>query len=176
MDDLPTIVAIDSNVLVCACQKKGDRKERVWHLLDTLDKKKGKIVLPTPVIAEFLVRADQAALEILEILQKKSSIVIASFDLASAHDNALLDAAALGRQDKKDGSEEHWQKVKIDRQVVAVAKANGAKLIISDDAGVRANATRAGIRSLKIDELPFPDRARQQKLPIKEPKQARKKG
>ncbi len=175
MDELPTIVAIDANVLVCACQKKGDRREKVWHLLDSLDKKKGKIAIPTPAIAEFLVRADQAALGILDALQKKASITIASFDLAAAHENALLDAAAIGRQDKKDGSDEHWQKVKIDRQIVAIAKANGAKLIVSDDAGVRANATRAGIRSLKIDELPIPDHARQRKLPIKEPKQSRKK-
>jgi len=175
MNDLPTIVAIDANVLVCTCLKKGDRKEKIWHLLDTLDKRKGKIVVPTPAIAEFLVRADQAALEILDILQKKASVVIAGFDLASAYENALLDAAAIGRQDKRDGSEEHWQKVKIDRQIVAVAKTNGSKLIVSDDAGVRANATRAGIRSLRIDDLVLPDSARQHKLPIKEPKQGRKK-
>lgn len=175
MDELPTIIAIDANVLVCACQKKGDRREKVWHLLDTLDKKKGRVIIPTPALAEFLVRADQAALGVLDALQKKSSIAIASFDLAAAHENALLDAAAIGRKDKRDGSEEHWQKVKIDRQIVAIAKSTGAKLIVSDDAGVRANATRVGIRAMQIDDMPIPDHARQRKLPIKEPKQLRKK-
>ncbi|WP_140726570.1 PIN domain-containing protein [Pseudomonas sp. Hp2] len=175
MDDLPAIVAIDANVLVCACQKKGDRREKVWHLLESIDKKKGKVTIPTPAIAEFLVHADQAALAVLDALQKKASISIANFDLGAAHENAQLDAAAIGRKDKRDGSEQPWQKVKIDRQIVAIAKANGAKLIVSDDAGVRANATRVGIRAMQIDDLPIPDHARQRKLPIKEPKQPRKK-
>lgn len=175
MDDLPVVVAVDANVLVCSCENDGERKEKVLNLLAQIDKRKGRLIIPTPAIAEFLVNAEQAGLGVLDALQKKSSVYVANFDLSAAHECALMDAAALGRKDKRDGMDQAWQKVKFDRQIVAIAKANGAKLIVSDDAGVRANAVRVGIRAMSIDELPIPDHARQVKLPIKEPKQPTKK-
>jgi predicted nucleic acid-binding protein len=171
MDSLPKIIAIDANVLVCLCEKSGDRKEKIDHLIAQLDKSKGKVVIPTPSIAEFLVHADQAGLGILEALQKRSSVFIASFDLAAAYENSQMDAAALGRKDKRDGSKEAWQKIKVDRQIVAIAKTQGAKFIVSDDDGVRASAARTGIKAKKIDELPLPDSAIQTKLPMEDPEQ-----
>lgn len=171
MEPLPQIVAIDANVLICNCEASGDRKEKVAHLLARLDKAKGKVIVPTPAIGEFLVQADQAGIAILQALQGRSSVVVASFDLAAAYEASLMDAAALGRGNKRDGSEQAWQKVKIDRQNVAIAKSQGAKLIVSEDKGVRDAAARVGIRAVAIDDLPLPDHARQTKLPISEPSQ-----
>jgi hypothetical protein len=92
--------------------------------------------------------------------------------LVLIYENSQMDAAALGRNNKRDGGKAAWQKIKIDRQIVAIAKTQGAKFIVSDDDGVRASAARAGIKAQKIDELPLPDSARQTKLPMEEPKQA----
>jgi predicted nucleic acid-binding protein len=171
MEGIPGVIAVDANALICACEKDGDRREKVMHLVSMVDKAKGRVIIPTPAVAEFLVNADTAGIEVLETLQKRSAVYVASFDLAAAYENSLIDAAAIGRGNKRDGSSEPWQKIKIDRQMVAIAKTHGAKLIISDDEGVRATASRVGIRAIKIDELPLPDHARQAKLPIKEPKQ-----
>jgi predicted nucleic acid-binding protein len=81
MDSLPKIIAIDANVLVCLCEESGDRKEKIDHLIAQLDKSKGRVVIPTPSIAEFLVHADQAGLGMLEAVQRRSSVFVASFDL-----------------------------------------------------------------------------------------------
>lgn len=166
MDVVPTIVAVDMNVLACFCETSGERKEKVVHLLSRIDKAKGRVIIPTPAIAEFLVYADQAGLSVLDSLQGSASAYVASFDLAAAYENSLIDAAAIGRGDKRDGSALPWQKIKVDRQVVAIAKTHGAKLIVSDDDGLCAVATRVGIRSVKIDDLPLPDGSRQVSLPI----------
>lgn len=166
MDDVPAVVAVDTNVLACFCETSGDRKDKVTHLLSRIDKAKGRVIIPTPAIAEFLVHADQAGLSVLDALQNSASAYVANFDLAAAYENSLMDAAAIGRGDKRDGSLSPWQKIKIDRQVVAIAKTQGAKLIVSDDDGVCAAALRVGIRSTKIDDLPLPDSSRQAKLPI----------
>ncbi len=168
MDLLPRVIGVDANFLVSNRDSDGERKERIEYLLSRVDKSKGKIIIPTPAMAEYLVRADKAGVEILNALQKRASGVVGSFDVAAAYEAALFDAAALGRKDKRDGSEEPWQRIKIDRQIVAIAKVHAAKLIISDDGGVRDAAARVGIAALSVDELPLPDHSRQRKLPIAE--------
>jgi hypothetical protein len=159
--DIPSMVAIDCNALISLCGSHSDSKVRLEWLLSKLDKTKGKLLLPMPAVAEFLTGADQASLEVHHALTKKASVVLGSFDLAAAHENALMEAAALGRRDKRDSSVEPWQKVKIDRQIVAISRSQGAKLIVSNDAGVRAAALRVGLAAVHVDELDFPDAARQ---------------
>ena len=166
MNELPKIVGIDANVLVLWNGEETDRRLRVQHLFDRLDRAKGKLIIPTPALAEFLVHADQAGLDIVALLQKRSSVIIGSFDTAAAFEASQMDAAALGRRNKRDGSDEPWQRVKLDRQVVAVAKVHGARLIVSDDDGVRKVARRQGIEVMTVEELPFPDEKRQAPLPI----------
>lgn len=169
MEEFPRIVAVDANFLICLCEKAGDRWEKSMYLLERLDKVKGKLIIPTPALAEFLVFADDAAIAIMDTLAKRSSVEVSSFDTAAAFEAANMDAAAIGRKNKRDGRQEPWQKIKVDRQNVAVARAKGAAMIISDDKGVRDAATRVGIRSSDIDDLALPDHARQAKLPIAEP-------
>jgi hypothetical protein len=84
----------------------------------------------------------------------------------------MLDRAAiLGPQgDKKDGSDEPWQKIKVDRQVVAIGKVHGAMLAVSQDKGVRTAALRSGMQACTIEELPFDPDDAQAKLPLPEPK------
>ncbi len=67
---------------------------------------------------------------------------------------------------KKDGVQAQWQKIKIDRQIVAIAKSRGAQLIVSSDDGVRSNALRVGIQALTLQELELPESAKQGKLEL----------
>ena len=83
----------------------------------------------------------------------------------AAFECALLDRAAIGSGDKKDGLDQPWQKIKIDRQIVAIGKVRGATLVISDDRGIRNNALRVGMRALTIAELPQSPASAQGTLP-----------
>lgn len=166
MKDVPKIVGIDANVLVIATGPECDRKLRIQHLMERIDKVKGKVIIPTPALAEYLVHADQSGLDTVASLQKQASVTIANFCTAAAFETSQMDAAALARGNKRDGADEPWQRVKLDRQIVGVAKVHGAKLIISDDDGVRKAAARQGIATMGVDELPFPDSKRQAPLPM----------
>jgi hypothetical protein len=164
--DIPGMVAIDCNALIALCSPESDRRTKLEHVLQQLDKAKGKLLIPIPAVAEFLVHADQASLAVHDALLRKSAIRVGNFDLRAAHENALMDGAALGRGNKKDEVDAPWQKIKIDRQIVAIARAEGARLIISDDAGVRAAALRVGMSAMSVDEIPLPDSARQVPLEL----------
>lgn len=173
-------VAVDANVLVALVDAalSTDDRARLDEFVSQMDKAKGQIVIPMPALAEFLAGADMAGLEYLDKLERKAYIEVAPFDRKAATECALLEAASHGRATqaaangksaaaaKKDGSNGSRQKVKVDRQIVAIAKACGARAIVSGDDGVRAAALRAGVQPMTIQELPLPDSARQHKLPL----------
>lgn len=156
--EFPHVVTIDANVLTACVGRStpAENRRRLTHFLGNVQKAKAKLVIPTPTLSEYLVYADQAALESLELLERKSFILIAPFDRAAAYECSQLDAAAIGRGDKRDGRKDAWQKVKIDRQIVAIGKANGTQAFLSDDAGVEAIAKRIGIRTMKVCDLELP--------------------
>ncbi|KAB7767614.1 PIN domain nuclease [Xanthomonas maliensis] len=164
MDELPAFVAFDCNALICLTGPDCDDKIRLVHLFSSIDKRKGQAIIPTPALAEYLILADQAGLEFVQAFDKRAAVKVAEFDIAAAFEAAQMHAAAIGRGDKRDGSSEAWQKVKYDTQIVAIAKANGARLMVSNDAGVRACAARINLKVMRSDELPFPDAARQHAL------------
>lgn len=142
---------------------------KIEHFVEKLEKQRGTLLIPTPALSEYLTNADQAGLAVVQTLERKSGVEVAPFDTAAAYECSQLNAAAQGRGDKRDGSIQAWQKIKIDRQIVAIAKARGAKVIISDDNGVKEAAARVGITVLNVDALDFPDSARQQHLPTMDP-------
>lgn len=67
------------------------------------------------------------------------------------------EAAEAG--DKKSGSEQPWQKVKFDRQIIAIARVVGASKIYSDDENLAKFAKRIGIEVISIWDLPIPENA-----------------
>jgi predicted nucleic acid-binding protein len=165
----PRCVLIDANFLVASVSPKttADDKARIEHFFACAEKAKAKIVIPMPAVAEYLVRADIAAIETFNKLERRTFIVVAPFDRAAAFECAQLDRAALGgANDKKDGTTAPWQKIKIDRQIVATGKAHGVSLVISGDVSVRNNALRLGMFTKEIHELELPDSARQTNLEL----------
>jgi rRNA-processing protein FCF1 len=171
MTPLPTRVLVDANFLILWKGRgaHSDTKARIDHFVDRLDKSRSRLVIPTPAIAEYLVGADLAGVAAMNALHGKSGVVIAAFDYKAAVELSLLDRAALGGAtktggDKRDGVDAPWQKIKIDRQIVAIARSNGCDLIVSEDQGVRANALRLAITACAIGDLELPDSARQHPL------------
>jgi len=165
-NDFPKCVVVDANFLIALISSGTleDDMIRIQHFLDSAEKAKARIVIPMPAVAEYLVGADIAGLETFAKLEKKAYILAASFDRAAAFECAQLDRAALGTKDKKDGIDAPWQKIKIDRQIIATGKVHGATLVISADEGVRTNARRVGMDAKTIQELEFPESAKQTKL------------
>lgn len=165
--NFPTVALVDANFLVAHASRNisTDDRARINYFFEQAEKKRTKIIIPMPAIAEYLVGADIAALDTLNLLEKKSYIFCAPFDRTSAYECALLDRAALNNG-KKDGVDQPWQKIKIDRQIVAIAKAYSAKLIVSMDTGVQSNAKRVGIPAIDIQGLELPESAKQRVLPL----------
>ena len=71
-----------------------------------------------------------------------------------AVEHAKITARAIVTGDKRDGSDKDWKCVKFDRQVVAIAKSRGCSLIITEDSGLSALATIAGIEAMKVLQCP----------------------
>ena len=55
-------------------------KERIEFLIQTLDKNKTKIIIPTPALAELLVLSDPNGPQYLKEIQNKSCFRISDFD------------------------------------------------------------------------------------------------
>lgn len=82
---------------------------------------------------------------------------------------ASMTREAIRAGDKKDGSLSPWQKVKIDRQIIAIARVRGATRIYSDDEGVATFAERIGIEVVQTWKMPLPPIDPQQELAFRPP-------
>lgn len=139
--------------------------ERVAYLIRQLDESKAKVVIPTPALSEALVRPGiEAAEKYVERLQKMSVFRIYPFDTKAAMEVAAMARAELVMGRKRGNSDAPWQKVKYDRQIVAIAKVVRASTIYSDDRHVRTIARKAGIEVVRLADLPLPPHAAQRDL------------
>jgi len=121
-----------------------------------LEKDRTKIIIPTPALSEFLVHAGNAGPAYLESINSSSSFKVAPFDQRSAIELAAMTKEAIQNGDKRGRSNETWAKVKFDRQIVAIAKIEGARVIYSDDNGLKNVASENGITVIRISEMALP--------------------
>lgn len=138
-------------------------KEKINNLVQTLDKSHERILIPTPVLAEFFsILPDRAAEYFIE-MEKTYRFVIAPFDAMAAIETGITNARAIAEGNKRSGLDATWAKVKFDRQIVAIAKTQRANTIYSNDSDIRKLAYREAIPVVPIWELPQPP-ARQSEL------------
>ena len=64
------------------------------------------------------------------------------------------------------GRGESRAKIKFDRQIVAIAKAEGARAVYSDDESVIRYSRQAGLEALRTSDLPLPPDDPQAELPL----------
>ena len=67
-----------------------------------------------------------------------------------------MNAAALASGDKRGGLSATWNKIKFDRQIVAIAKVAGVSAVYTDDENLGKMAETQGIRAITIAELLLP--------------------
>ena len=141
-----------------------DCQERIRFLVNTHGKTKGsRIIIPTPALAEFLVRCTPESMaDYMSYLQRLRAVKVAPFAQKAAIEFADMQRAlipAAGRRIKATELETR-SKAKFDQQIVAIARAEGASTIYSDDAGLASYARHANIDTIGVADLPLsPDTA-----------------
>lgn len=143
-----------------------DARKRVDHLIATLDSQKAKVLIPTPALSEALSQLDPIVAEkIVRRMDVLSVFRIEAFDTPAALEASSMTFHAKKAGDKKGGAKGTWQKVKVDRQIVAIAKVHGAEIIYSNDSDIKALAQGVGLKVVGIEELPLPPAPRSAPLP-----------
>ena len=174
------MVVFDSTVLLLILDPKAkppldpqtgepvDRaSDRIEYLIDTLNNDQQKIIIPTPVLSEVLVNAGGAMPQYLDTLNSQSVFRIAPFDQKAAIEAALAHRDALDRGGLRVDSsnpDATKTKIKFDRQIVAIAKAEGAEAVYSDDDDVIGYAKKAGLKAYRTANLELPPEDPQQKM------------
>jgi predicted nucleic acid-binding protein len=137
-------------------------KERVDGLIAAAERGAEVIVIPTPALAEVLVVVSPDVQLHVDKLENQAFFKIVSFGKRAAIEVALRTKLAIKKGNKRDGIRREWDKIKYDRQIVAIAHVEGASIIYSTDEDVHKHGEAWGIRVLNISDLPIP--AKQSKL------------
>ena len=130
-------------------------RERVEHFIAGLSAD-DTLILPTPLLAEALVRAEEGGPGLLLQLSDMARVKVRPFGTRAAVETAQMTREAILAGDKRVGSTAAWQKVKADRQVVAVTRVEGATSIYADDKDLVMFARRLGMTAFSTWDLPIP--------------------
>lgn len=142
--------------------------ERIELLLLDLSETGTQVMVPTPVLSEILVVSGPDKARILSEITNTYAFKLQPFDEMAAIEVAMmteLDGSAIQKLDLVESK----AKVKYDRQILAIAKANGVKTIYSDDVKLASKAASHGIAVVKTHELPAPPEPPQAELPLPAP-------
>lgn len=134
-----------------------EAKARIEQLCRQMEENGDVLIIPTPVLAEVLVRAGQEGAQMLEILQRQAFVRVKPFDQAAAIEYAIMTQEALAKGHKGGGHAQPWQRVKFDRQIISIARVCGADQIYSDDGDLINFAGVAGLNSFSTWSLPIPE-------------------
>mgnify|MGYP003393269564 CR=1 FL=1 len=136
-------------------------QDRLEMVRKSWDVDREKIIIPTPVLSEFLILAGNDGPAYLDKIHKTSNFEIKPFDEMAAIELAAIQVGITNKQSKSEQKRSSatgtWAKIKFDRQIVAIAKANNASAIYSDDDNVKTFAEAQGIKVIKTRELPLPE-------------------
>lgn len=137
-------------------------RERLEGLVNELQRDKASIVIPTPVIAELLTVSGPEGTQYFDTITRSKVFQVGDFDVRAALEVSLMNTEALAESDKKAGIDAPWQKIKVDRQIVAICKVHNVTVLYTDDDNLTKTAERAGLKTMGLHELPIPESAKQQ--------------
>ncbi|MCO1653310.1 hypothetical protein M4D47_19660 [Acinetobacter baumannii] len=133
------IVAIDNNVLVSLVSERV-----VFTNLETfLQQCNATLLIPTPVIAEFIAKDhNKRRMQFMNFEHNK--VMFGDLDKKAAFICGEL-ASQLCNKENDDK-----QKVKVDLQILAIALANRAQFLLTEDSDMTGYINRLGICDIKI--------------------------
>ena len=155
------MVVFDANFLIYFLDPKIKggigSNPNIDHLVATIQKTGERIAVPTPALSKLLVKAGDAGPKYLEIVARSKFFRIAEFGERAAVEAAALHREAAAEGDKRGTTPKAlWAKVKFDRQIVAIARVVGAKVIYTNDDKRGKHAKAAGIDAFRLNDLPAP--------------------
>lgn len=138
-----------------------DEQLRMDGLVAVMRSKREPIGIPAQVWAEFLDAASEDEMSASQALMKTSAFRFLQYDMRAAVET--VDVARAGRVARKamKGKLRDRQAVKVDWQIIAVAKVHRARLLLTNDGDMQTEASRSGIACCSIDDLEIPDALRQ---------------
>ena len=163
------ILAVDSSALILLINPAAnppddpETKQSVTHARERVElflaglSAADTLIIPTPVLAEVLVGAAEGGPGLLEAIGGMARVKVRPFGERAAVETAMMTREAVASGDKRGGSQAPWQKVKVDRQVVAVARAENATRIYADDHNLVEFARRLGMDVISTWDLPAPE-------------------
>jgi hypothetical protein len=132
-------------------------RDRLEFLIERISQDEDAILIPTPTLAEILVKTPPDKIdELLKRLKTSPWFRVEAFDAAAAVELGMRTARAIAAKDKWEGLQADHTKIKFDRQIVSVAIVNGATEIISDDRDVWAICERWNFPAHSVESLPLP--------------------
>ena len=137
-----------------------DLQGRMDMLVERVEDAGETILIPQPAYSEFLVRADKDGPKYTRLITRNPLYRFGDFELKAAIELASMRRKELSAMSKnalkRETPAETKSKVSFDRQIVAIAKANRAHTIYSNDKGVRNCAERHGLKAVPMWKLPRP--------------------
>jgi predicted nucleic acid-binding protein len=130
-------------------------RERVDALIRGLEQDGQAIIIPTPALAEALTTLAEKAIELTDQIERRSCFRIKPFGKKEAIEIAIRTKMAILAGDKREGIADPWQKVKYDRQIIAVAKTENVAAIYSTDRAIHEHAKLWGIPVLHLADVPL---------------------
>lgn len=140
-------------------------KERVEGLITDLAKDKKKIVIPAPVAAEILTVIGPTNTDYLSIINRSKVFEVVPLDAKAAVELAFLNRDKFAARDKKSNAQP-YQKVKVDRQILAICRVAKCDTLYTDDKSLISCAKLCDIATVRLCDLPLPETARQHKLDL----------
>lgn len=130
-----------------------DAHERVKALVEQITAAGQKVVIAAPVLAELMVRAENAESEYMKEFSNSSRFRLAPFDHKAAIEHAMYTREALKTGDKRGGINDDWGKVKFDRQIIAIARSLAINKICTDDENLEKHAKKQNIDVVHIYDI-----------------------
>lgn len=134
-------------------QLMADAHDRIVVAVTEVRKRGDKILIAAPVLAEVLVRARDAGPGYVKTFNESAHFKPVPFDQLAAITHAGITRAAVDSGDKRDGVDDSLAKIKFDRQIVAIAKAEGADTLYTDDDRLAVHAQKQGINVIRTHEI-----------------------
>ena len=160
------VAAFDNNVLCLLLHPDADvpndpstdkpvsmAQDRISHLVEQLREAGSRILLPTPVLAEFLTFA---APDYLAVINANAHFEVAPFDQRAAIEVATALRKAKAGPGKRLGLDAKWQKIKVDWQIAAIAKVGGADTLYTTDSDLGTIAAEFKIKTIHVAKLDLP--------------------
>lgn len=158
------MVVWDTNVLALYFGKKlsPDDQLRMDGLVAEMKRKREPIGIPAQVLAEYLV-----GVPVAERQQALSIFASTSFRFLPYDQKSALETIMLGQQAiKRKASGRPRQAVKVDCQIIAIAKSNRCRLLLTNDHDMIIEAIGYGLHATSIASLDIPDSLKQHKLEL----------